>query len=137
MCTNIHFIIMTVYSALTHCASSSTLRLNNKYHLNRTPLSPFGICLNESRPTYYVLGMGWVQWHDVAQEKLNYRPYHIKQNTVEQQNVLPMAQQSMLGGYVKMVQKCYSLYDTSCCTLLGSSSSELMNLFTRLMETLA
>ena len=34
-------------------------------------------------------------------------------------------------------EKCYSLSDTSCCTLLGSSSSELMNLFTRLMETLA
>jgi hypothetical protein len=47
--------------------------------------------------------MGCVQWHDVAQEKLNYSPYHIKQNTLEQQNVLHMAQQSMLGGYVKMV----------------------------------
>jgi len=56
---------------------------------------------------------------------------------VEQPNVLPMVQQSMLGGYMEVVKKGYSLSDTSCCTLLGSSSSEFMNLFTRLMETLA
>jgi len=84
---------------------------------------------------HYVLGIEWVPWHDVA--RTSWIIVHNKKGIVEQPNVLPMVQQSMLGGYMEVVKKGYSLSDTSCCTLLGSSSSEFMNLFTRLMETLA
>ena len=77
MSINIHFIIMTEYSALTHCASSFIFKIRQQMTLeqNSTLSTEYVWMTLNLQP---VLGTGLVQWHDVVKDKLNYSPHQTR-----------------------------------------------------------